>query len=349
MNSRKKNAIYSVFLAIALYGGYQYQQSVVRQQQDQHPTLAGNTMGTTYHIRYQDAQGRNLQEGVDSLLVAFNQSLSTYIPTSEISEFNDSHALRYRSPYFFPVLQKSKEVFELTDGAFDPTVMPLVKAWGFGPGEREYPDSARVDSLRSLVGFTQIEFDNTSVRKAKEEVMLDFSAIAKGYGVDVVGEYLEERGIQDYMVEIGGEVRCRGENAEGQSWRIGIKNPEYKTQSDERPTAILNLQDRSMATSGNYENYYIKDGRRYAHTIDPKTGYPVEHTLLSASVVATDCMTADAFATAFMVLGKDKAIQLAQRMEDLEVLLIYSDEAGELRTFQTQGMAALMQPSSPQP
>jgi thiamine biosynthesis lipoprotein len=236
------------------------------------------------------------------------------------------------------VLQKSKEIFDLTDGAFDPTVGPLVNAWGFGPGkENNYLDSATVDSLLQKVGFNKIVFDNKTAIKMVPDMYLDFSAIAKGYGVDVVGLFLESQDINNYMVEIGGEVRCRGVNENDKPWLIGIEDPTV-TGGDQKLFTTVFLKDRSLATSGNYRNFYVVDGKKVSHTISPFTGYPVNHSMLSASVFASDCMTADALATGFMVLGVEKSIEITERTDGFDAILIYSDNEGKLQTYVSEGI-----------
>jgi thiamine biosynthesis lipoprotein len=338
MDLRKKNLLYSLLLLAAMFIVYKCrQENATQSAQVPQLSIAGSTMGTTYHIKYIDTLNRDMKTGVDSLLVAFNQSLSTYIPESEISTFNTNNQFKYQSTFFYPVLQKSKEVYENTGGAFDPTVMPLVNAWGFGPGKNRNPDSSTVASLVKLVDFKNIAFDSQEVRKLKEGVQLDMSAIAKGYGVDVVAQYLDQHNIDNYMVEIGGEVVCKGTNKTGQIWKIGIDNP--VTEQDGDPVqAIVKLENRALATSGNYRNFYEKDGRKYSHTLSPTTGYPVEHGLLSASVFASDCMTADAYATAFMVMGTQKAIELSGKLEDIDVFLIYNDKQGQIKTYTSEGI-----------
>ncbi|MTI32058.1 FAD:protein FMN transferase [Xanthovirga aplysinae] len=305
------------------------------QQKPRLVTLNGQTMGTFYSIKYISKGGINYQASIDSLLKVFNQSLSTYIPESEISQFNRGSEFQFDLPFFYPVLQATQEIYENTEGAFDPTIMPLVRAWGFGPGERIELDSAEVDSLRELIDFKHIQFDNKQVRKDLKNVELDFSSIAKGYGVDVVADYLKDQSIQDLMVNIGGEVVCKGLGPTGKIWRIGIDVP--KT-GNEEVKAVVELKDRAIATSGNYRNFYIKDGVKYAHTISPFTGYPVTHSLLSASVFAKDCMSSDAYATAFMVLGMEKSIEILDKHPDLDAYLIYSDREGNLQTYVTEGI-----------
>ena len=301
-------------------------------------------MGTTYSIKYLSKDGTGYQQEVDSLLLVFNQSLSTYIPNSEISQFNRDTVFYFELPFFLPVLKESKRVYVATDGAFDPTVMPLVRAWGFGPDQSQMPDSSKIDSLLQYVGFDKISFDSKMVTKSKPGVELDFSAVAKGYGVDVIGMWLAEHGISNYFVEIGGEVKCKGVNNEGKSWRIGIEDPTREINS--RSTkAIVELQNRAMATSGNYRNYYVVDGIPYSHTIDPASGFPVRNVLLSATVFADDCITADAFATAFMVIGLEKAKKFIEENPKIDGFLIYSDKTGKLRTFTSREVGNIQIPN----
>lgn len=342
--NRKKNAIYSLILVLLLVGVWWYRNannSKIGGAFGNYKKVAihGNTMGTTYSIKYLEPEGISYQEAIDSILKEFNYSLSTYIPSSEISRFNEGTILRYESPFFYPVLKRSKEIYETTDGAFDPTVGPLVNAWGFGPNESKAPDSAKVDSLLQLVNYDSIFFDSISACKLMKGIELDFSAIAKGYGVDVVADYLQSQGVENMMVEIGGEIYCSGKNENGAIWLIGIDNPEAENGAN-KIRATVKLNDMALATSGNYRNYYEKDGVKYAHTISPRTGYPVRHSLLSASVFAEDCMTADAYATAFMVMGIKKAKRILQKEKELEAYLIYHDENGNIKTFTTDGISS---------
>ena len=298
----------------------------------------GVTMGTVgYNIKALSTEIIPIGFGVDSLLQAFNQSLSTYIPSSELSRFNQLDTLAFESRLFPEVLEASRSVVEATNRAFDPTVGPLVNAWGFGPeGVTHQPDSSEIDSLVQLVDFRSVTFTKDYAAK-KSKMYLDFSAIAKGYAVDLVAEYLERQGIDSYMVEIGGEVRTKGKNLEGQLWRIGIEDP-LVARDERKLLAIVSLEDRSLATSGNYRNYYEKDGKTYAHIIDPRTGYNNFNSILSASVFAPGCMEADAYATAFMVMGVEESAALVEASEDLEAILIYQID-GELRTYISQGIA----------
>jgi FAD:protein FMN transferase len=301
--------------------------------------LSGVTMGKIgYKVKYLHPEGFNLQQEVDSLLQIWNRALSTYIPDSEISRFNRDSCFTFESPWFLPVLRASRAVHRATGGAFDPTVGPLVNAWGFGPEEPIAPDSSRIDSLLLLVGFDKIVFDEHQVCKSRRGMQLDFSAVAKGYAVDVVAAYLEAQGIANYLVEIGGELYCEGHKDGGKLWRTAIEDPMVEV-FDQQIYAVVDITNRAIATSGNYRNYYVRDGVRYVHTIQPTTGYPIVHSLLSASVFAGDCMTADAYATGFMVMGLRKAIEVLDRHPELDAYLLYQDAEGELQAYVTQGIA----------
>lgn len=321
-----KQTLYGLFLVALIYAGYKWRQYENTQLQ----YLKGATMGTRYNIKYLGKY--SLQHEIDSILTAFSQSMSTYIPESEISVFNRTGVLKIKSKYFYPMLTKANEIYTRTDGAFDPTVMPLVNAWGFGFKNRGNTDSTQIDRLLQFVGFEKIRYTSDSVIALQPGVMLDFSAIAKGYGVDVVSAFLKSRGMLHHMVEIGGEIVCSGKNDAGRSWTIEINNPSDSLYLDERER-MVRLDNKAIATSGNYLNFYVdSNGIKRAHTIDPKNGYPVGHTLLSVSVKTSDCATADGYATALMVLGPEKAKTLAMSFEDMDVLLMY-DKGGILESW----------------
>ena len=336
MSRRNRRArLYPVFLILILFLVWKYRQNVRVNE----VYLEGMTMGTIqYHIRYLDANERNLKEGVDSILADFNQALSTYIPDSEISSFNKNSEVHFSSPYFYEVMQASLEVYRKTEGAFDPTVGPLIDAWGFGAASlATAPDSTQVDSLLQLVGFDKIRFDETGASKNVNGIQLNFGAIAKGQAVDVVGEYLASRGIENYMVEIGGEVRCQGKNVEGNDWLISIEIPEENIFGEAFDAVYL--RNQGMATSGNYRNFRMVNDHKVAHTIHPKTGFPQMQTLRSATILAPDCMYADAYATACMVLGLEKSKELILNDPDLEGYLIYADDSGKLQAYVSPGLA----------
>jgi thiamine biosynthesis lipoprotein len=347
-NNGIKNAIYGIVLLAMMFGVYKYRES---KKSMSGPALVqtaftGPTMGSTYAVKYITTPEKAIsyQPQIDSILEDFNKSLSTYRPDSEISKFNQGHAAAIKLPYFYPVLVKAREIYKASSGAFDPTVGPLVNAWGFGTGkERKAPTKVTIDSLKQFVSFDSIDFDEQSVRKAKEGIYLDFNAIAPGYAADVLGNFLETKGIRNYMIEVGGEVLCKGKNSEDKYWTIGINNPEYEQKGGNALQAVVSLNNRALATSGNYRNFYEQDGKKYAHTIDPKTGYPVQHSLLSVTVFAKDCISADAYATVFMVMGKDKALEFLAKDENLDAFLVYADETGKLKTFTTDGIKSYIQ------
>ena len=294
----------------------------------------GAVFGTFYHLTYQSND--DLQSEVDSALKGVDASLSMFNPNSILSRVNRSEDVTV-DELFRRVFLLSKNVSAATNGAFDITVAPLVNAWGFGFKNGALPDSDTVDSLRALVGWQHISMtDDNHIVKDNPDIILDCSAVAKGFGVDVVADVLRSHGIENFMVEIGGEVVVSGVNPKGEAWRIGINKPvdDPDSNSNELDT-VLTLNNNALATSGNYRNYYVtEDGRRVAHTIDPATGYPVQHSLLSATVLAPTCAEADAFATAFMVMGIDKAKNILNHHPELQVFFIY-DSIGEHRTFST--------------
>lgn len=337
----QKNIIYSIFLLLVIFFVFLYrknQEPPTEQHEEKGKvTFSGKTMGTTYRIVYLDEAEKNYKPEVDSLLEKFNQSLSTYLPDSELSKFNKNDSLAFGLPYFLPVLKKSKEVYTLTEGAFDPTVGPLVNAWGFGPEGAQAKDSISVEKILPLIGLDLISFDEKVVRKSKPGVYLDFSAIAKGYAVDIISQFLADKGIANMLVEIGGELVAKGKNDRGELWRVGINRPDEEGMSNDI-FSVVALDNGGMATSGNYRNFYEVENIKYSHTISPFTGHPVQHGLLSATVVASDCMTADAFATAMMVLGTEKSISMMESVPGLEAFLIYNDESGNLKTFISEGL-----------
>ncbi len=336
MDNRRKNIIYTLVLVSLVALVYFFRNTGTVPM----VTVTGKTMGPiSYSVKYFDREERNFKSGIDSLLEAFNASLNTYIESSEISAFNRDSAYTFRSPFFPKVLEASRQLFEATGGAYDPTVMPFVNAWGFGPARAVEPDSAYIDSLRVFTGFGKLSFSSEVVRKEDARLQLDFSASAKGYGVDVVLEYLMDRGIKNAFVEIGGEVRVAGMNLENDSpWRIGILDP-GSTESNQYFIGMVELKDRAMATSGNYFNYRVINGIRYSHTINPRTGYPEISPILSASVFAENCLEADALATAFMVMGHDKAIAFLNNHEEYDAFLVFDAGNGEVSTYATEGIS----------
>ena len=308
--------------------------------QDEPIVIEGLTMGTTYRIIYFDEpHHRNFKISVDSLLALVNKSINTYDSTSEISRFNrSSTGITFQLPYFYASLKKAEEIYKASKGAFDPTVMPLVNAWGFGPQKSLPPSDRKIDSLKALVGFYKVQLFKNGITKSDSRVQLDMGGIGQGYGADVIFEFLKSKGIQHMLVELGGEGLSCGKNLKkNKPWRIGILNPN-STPDHQFFKAYVSLQDKAFTTSGNYFNYRVINGQKFGHTIDPVTGYPVQHELLSASVFANDCATADGWATAFMVMGLEKAIAQLKLLPNVDALLIYSTAKGNLETYITPGM-----------
>ncbi len=302
--------------------------------------VEGQTMGTTYRILYFDEPNRRDYSGeIDSLLTRVNKAINPYDPTSEISRFNVSRrGIRFVSPYFPEILVYAKRIHRDTGGRFDPTIMPLVNAWGFGPAKGSPPSPWQIDSLKTLVGFDKVRVTKRKVRKRDPRIQLDMGGIGQGYGADIIARFLTAKGIHHMLVEVGGEGIALGRNLKGdREWTIGILNPD-STPEDQFFKAYVGLTDQAFTTSGNYFNYKVVDGRKYGHTIDPATGYPAQHSLLSASVFSTDCTTADAWATAFMVMGKSAAIELLKSHSELDAILLYSDEDGDIQAYITEGI-----------
>jgi len=323
--------------------------------------VSGETMGTYYAVTLR-AEG-DWKPAFDSLLEAINLEVSTYIPASLISRFNRSDsALQVGSgEYAFGVgghfaanFRAAAEMVKLTDAAFDPTVMPLVNYWGFGYTPKKpvtQVDSSVIDSLMRFVGFDKLEWRVDSaagkllIRKRDPRVQLDFSAIAKGYAVDALGALLESRGVRDFFIDIGGENLCRGSNPQGQDWRIGISTPDPDAPMDE-VQQILQLTDKGIATSGNYRNFHRVDTLTYAHIIDPRTGFPEPRTLVSVTVLADDCMHADAAATALMVMGLGKGLAWVQGQPAYEALFISRGKDADWELTYSEGLRNFL-PSEP--
>lgn len=302
--------------------------------------LEGFTQGTTFHITYADYQSRDLTRPVDSILDAFENSLSIYRPHSLISRINQNDSTAIADDLFTRVFNKAMEVSAATDGAFDITVGPLVNAWGFGKDSIPDVDSTIVDSLLQFVGYHKVKLQNDRVIKSDPRIFIDVNALAQGFTCDVVASYFESIGIHTYLIEIGGEILAKGRNPDGNSWRIGIDKPivgnsvpGYELQT------VIKLRNKALATSGNYRKFHLINGIRYAHEINPHTGYPVMQNLLSASIIAKDGITADAYATACMVMGLEKSKELLQQHHELKGYLVYGDKQGEYEVWHSPGLS----------
>ena len=299
----------------------------------------GKIYGTFYHISY--AAGDDLQTEIREQMELVNASLSMFNPNSVISRINRGES-DTTDVLFRRMFQMAGEVHRNTAGAYDITVAPLANAWGFGYEKEAFPDSSRIDSLMILIGMEKLTLTGNRLVKQHPDMKLDASSIAKGLGVDLVAEYLDRQGVKDYMVEIGGEVRVKGQSDKRRPWRIGIDQPEDDVAAQSRQLQmIVGMTSGSLATSGNYRNFYIHEGKKYAHTINPRTGFPVQTEVLSASVYAPGCMEADAYATAFMVLGLEKAKEVIGQNDELEGCLIYEEE-GTLKTWISDGLKGMI-------
>jgi len=302
----------------------------------------GFIFGTVYHISYQGSE--DLHDEIKQRMIEFDASLSTYKKTSIISRVNNNDTTVVLDKYFVKLIHRSHDISVKTNGAFDITVAPLVNAWGFGFKGKKEPSKINVDSLLQITGYTKISLINNKLVKQDNRIMLDASAIAKGYGVDVVAQLLINKGISNFMVEIGGEIRVQGNSTSNRAWRLGIDKPIEDPGIQKREIQnVIQLSEGALATSGNYRQFYVKNGRKYAHTISPSTGYPVQHTLLSSTVVAKDCMSADAYATAFMVLGLDESIKIVENDSLIDAYFIYTDKSGEYKTYSSENMKNMLQ------
>lgn len=295
----------------------------------------GMVFGTFYKITYQ--HDKNLQKEIEAQLKSVNDALSMFDKKSIITAVNNNEPVKLND-MFVNVFKLAQSISEDTDGAFDITVAPLVNAWGFGYRSGALPSQQDIDSIRAFVGYQKVKLSGMRIQKEDARLTLDCSAIAKGYGTDVVARYFLREGIKNFMVEIGGEIVTHGVNPKRQQWSIGIEKPvEDSLAMKSELQTVLKVDDIAMATSGNYRNFYYKDGKKYAHTIDPKTGFPVQHNILSATVLAKQCAVADAYATAFMVMGLEKSKEVLARHKDLKAYLIYDDN-GKYGIWKSPGL-----------
>jgi thiamine biosynthesis lipoprotein len=315
--------------------------------------IEGEAQGTTYHIVYFTDSLTVSKGAIDSILDNVDDAASIWVESSIISRVNKSSELTFEINddefgYFSDNFHLSKEVYYNTDGAYNPTVGELVNAWGFGFKNREKMDSTLVDSLLQSVGFDDnqmwVSIDSGLVmNKTNLATNLDFNGIAQGYSVDVLANYFLGLGLPNYMIEVGGELIAHGSKSDGNLWKIGIDKPVDQNNARDL-AATIELKNFAVATSGNYRKYYEEDGMRYAHTLNPKTGFPVQHSLLSATLIMKNCGLADAYATSFMVMGFEKAKDLIENNPELgiEAYLIYSDENGDMKTYFSPGLKDML-------
>ena len=328
----KKKLIWQIpFLLLLIIGTV-----VILKKQPPFRTNEGMVFGTIYKITYQ--HNDDLQNDIKAAMMEVDNSLSPYNPSSIITRINHNEDT-VLNEHFVHVFNLAQQISSETEGAFDITVAPLVNAWGFGFKHSIDIEPSVIDSLRQFVGYQKIKLEDGKIIKEDERTMLDCSAIAKGYGVDRVARLLDQKGVKNYMVDIGGEVVLKGKNPRMKNWRIGINKPvEDSLSVNQELQTILEVSDVGMATSGNYRKFYYKDGKRYAHTIDPRLGRPVQHNILSATVIAKDCTSADAYATAFMVMGLEKAKAFCEAHPELHAYFICDGEGESYEIFATPGM-----------
>lgn len=299
--------------------------------------IRGQAEGTSYNIIYSDDAERNFQTEVEKKIDDFEKSLSVYDDMSVISQINRNEDVEL-DDYFITVVNKAKEISELTNGHFDISAEPLFRAWGFSSTDKQTPNKEELELLRQYVGMDKIILDGRKILKSHPQVLLNANAIAKGYSADIIADFFIQNGVDNFLIEIGGEIRLRGLNPDGELWRIGIDRPsENNLIPGQDIQSILQISDKAIATSGNYRQFYIVDGQKVPHTINPHTGYPVKHNLLSVTVIADDALTADAFATAFLVAGITTSEQWIKKYPYLDALFIY-DEKGEYKVHYTKGI-----------
>ncbi len=330
-----KNYLFSFLLTIV--------NSALSFSQLESASIEGPTQGTSYHITYLDTKHRNLQPEIEKLLIDFDFSVSTYNPYSIITRVNQNDKDVKLDNYFKTCFKKAKEVWKNTNGAFDPTVLPLTNIWGFGPGKKTEIEKSKIDSILEFVGFNLIELKRNKIIKKDSRVALDFNAFAQGYSVDVVSKFINKKGIKSYIVEIGGEVFAKGTNLNGKIWTVNLEEPKDNKEAINNTIAIARLNNSAISTSGNNRRYFIENGIKYAHHLDPKTGYPAKNNLLSVSLFGNDCITTDSNATGILVMGLEKAKLFLQNHSELEAIIIYSDEKGNYQYYKTNGIKNILE------
>lgn len=299
--------------------------------------IQGFALGTSYNTVFEAENADGMQDEIESMIADFEKSLSVYDETSIISKVNRNEEIEI-DQYFKAVLEKAKRIFRETEGLFDMSAEPLFREWGFSFTEGTTMSQEKIDLLKTYIGMDKVDLGGNRVLKANPQLQLNGNAIAKGYATDVFAELLQSKGIVNYLVEVGGEIRTSGISPRGGGWLIGVDRPlDTNLIPGQDVQVMLELTNKALATSGNYRQFYIKDGKKISHTINPQTGYPVDHSLLSVTVIADDAMSADAYATAFLVAGIDKTLELLDNIKNVEVLFI-CDEDGEFKAHYTAGL-----------
>ncbi len=307
-------------------------------QQRDYIKIKGFTQGTTYNITYFSPDKKNLTPAIEELLERVDSSMSVYRENSIINSFNNSQEGFLLDSLLAETVMLSQQYNEQTQGAFDITIGQLVKAWGFHAKKGEMPDDQTIKQLKKTAGPNMIELNGLYLSKKHPEVMIDVNAIAPGYTVDVISDYLEELSITDYLVELGGEIRTSGKSPRNSKWLVGIDKPQENSIPGEDLQVIIELSDEALVTSGNYRKFFVRDGVKYSHTIDPVNGYPAKHSLLSATVIDKKSSRADALATAFMVMGVEKTKEWLSKNPEIEAYLISSNLQGQFEVWMTEGL-----------
>ena len=303
-------------------------------------TLQGEAQGSYYAITYFDEQERNFQHEIDSIFHAVDVSVNLWVDTSVISKVNRNEDVTLDS-IFVDNFRIAQEAAALSDGYFDPTISPIVAAWGFSYKHGDSITPQLIDSLKQLVNYHNIRIENGKVIKTNPAMALDFNAIAQGYTSDLIASFLDSRGIKNYLVDTGGEIMARGGKPNGQPWIVGIEKPAENWDSEQVVHTRVAIRDKGLVTSGSTRKYVERNGKRYSHCINPRTGYPVEHQVLSVTVMANSSVWADALASICMVMGMEPSLELIKTMEDVEAYYIYVNDKGDLETFATEGFSIL--------
>ena len=310
-------------------------------KQPQKVILQGEAQGSYYAITYFDEQGRNFQREIDSIFHAVDMSVNLWVNNSVITKVNRNEEVTPDS-IFIDNFRIAQEAALLSDGYFDPTISPIVAAWGFSYKNGDSITPQLIDSLKQLVDYRKVHIENGKVVKENPAITLDFNAIAQGYTSDLIAAFLDSRGITNYLVDTGGEIMARGGKPNGRPWIVGIEKPAENEDSERIVHTRIALRDKGLVTSGSTRKYVERDGKRYSHCIDPHTGYPVEHQLLSATVLAENSVWADALASICMVMGMEQSLPLIQSMDGVEAYYIFVNEKGDLESFATEGFKKLI-------
>ena len=303
--------------------------------------LQGLAQGSYYAVTYYDEQGRNFQYGIDSIFHAVDMSVNLWVDSSVISKVNRNEEA-VLDPIFIDNFNIAQEAANLSDGYFDPTISPIVAAWGFSYKDGDSITSQLIDSLKQLVDYRKVRIENGKVVKENPAITLDFNAVAQGYTSDLIAAFLDSQGIKNYLVDTGGEIMARGEKPNGKPWIVGIEKPAENKDSEQVVQTRIALRDKGLVTSGSTRKYVERNGKRYSHCINPKTGYPVEHQLLSVTVLAENSVWADAIASICMVMGLEQSLPLIESLEGVEAYCIFVNDDNEFETFSTEGFKALL-------